>query len=100
MPLALTLTYMPLPAIKPGTLLSVADAPPLSQSGQATQVSDSVLAPPHRILSDMYALRVPLLRMSGTDSDFRHVSYSVGNYITHLAIYSFDFIALGKHLKI
>lgn len=39
------------------------------------------------------------LRLSRMDSNFRHVLYSVDSYIAHLAIYSFDFIALGSTLK-
>lgn len=59
----------------------------------------TVLEPPHQILSDVYALLAHPLRLSRTDSHFRHVSYSVDNYIAQLAIYSFDFIALGSTLK-
>lgn len=52
-----------------------------------------------RILSGVYTLLAHAFRLSRTDSNFRLVSYSVDNYIAYLAIYSFDFIALGSTLK-
>lgn len=66
---------------------------------EATQLSDSVLEPPVRSVLMFTLLLAHPLRLSRADSNFRHVLYSVDSYIAHLAIYSFDFIALGSTLK-